>query len=122
MMVTDSDYKIEPYIIDNLIKSLYEDVVLVKFTKKDGTIREMYCTLLEDHLPEKEKEVIVESEYTVWQPTDKLNKAQDPWKASPEEPPKPKESIAVWDLEKNAWRSFRFDSIIGFNVGVKYET
>ena len=25
------------------------------------------------------------------------------------------ESLAVWDLEKDGWRSFRYDSIIGFS-------
>jgi hypothetical protein len=26
------------------------------------------------------------------------------------------EVLAVWDCEKNAWRSFRFDSIIEYSV------
>jgi hypothetical protein len=29
----------------------------------------------------------------------------------------PTDSLAVWDLEKNAWRSFRYDTVIS----VKFE-
>lgn len=56
----------------------------VTFTKKDGTERTMNCTLKEDLLPKS----IAESK------TKKSN-----------------ESIAVFDLEKNEWRAFRWDSI-----------
>lgn len=120
----DADFRLEEFINENMVKELYQGVVKVTFLKKDKTVREMVCTLMEDYLPEKEKEVIVESQYTLWQPTDKLGKAQDAWKAEPEpeEKPKAKESVAVWDLEKNAWRSFRFDSVISFQTGVDYAT
>jgi hypothetical protein len=29
--------------------------------------------------------------------------------------------IAVWDLEKEGWRSFRFDSVTGYTIGVNHE-
>ena len=67
--------------------------VTVLFKKKDGTTRTMHCTLKSDLLPtiEKKNEDVVVTE-----------KKQN------------QESIAIWDLEKKAWRSFRFDSIISY--------
>lgn len=73
--------------------------VMVEFTKVDGTIRKMLCTLAKTLIPEdaypktKETEVITEAETDVV-PT----------------------SCRVYDLEKQSWRSFRFDSIINFTV------
>jgi len=72
----------------NMLKA---QVLSVTFLKRDGTERTMRCTLKEDLLPKQE---------------DLENAVQ---KKKPSE-----ESIAVWDLEKEAWRSFRFDSIICF--------
>jgi hypothetical protein len=58
----------------------------VTFTKKDGTERVMKCTLREDVIVPYEKK------------TDK-NKVQN------------EDTLAVWDLDKKEWRSFRYDSI-----------
>lgn len=60
--------------------------VKVTFTKKDGSERVMNCSLQEN--------VVVPHEKT----TDRV-KEENP------------EVIAVWDLDKSAWRSFRLDSI-----------
>ena len=60
--------------------------VNVVFTKKDGTEREMKCTLQEG--------VVVPHEKTTERVKDENL-----------------ETLAVWDLDKNAWRSFRLDSI-----------
>jgi hypothetical protein len=59
------------------------------FRKQDGTERNMRCTLNEKDIPE-----------------DKRSKNTS--RKSPEN------SIAVYDLEKEDWRSFRFDSIKEF--------
>jgi hypothetical protein len=66
----------------------------VTFEKLDGTTREMRCTLLESEIPEEMK-------------PKNSGKAQS------------EESIAVFDLEKQAWRSFRYDSVrqIQFSIG-----
>lgn len=69
----------------SLISKLVQGEAKVTFTKKDGTERVMKCTLKEDVVP------AVESKET----TRKVNE----------------EVLAVWDLEKSAWRSFRIDSI-----------
>jgi len=68
--------------IRNLLRN---SVVTVTFAKADGTIRDMKCTLVEMLLPAQE---VKESQR----------------KHSPDACP-------VWDLEKKAWRSFRWDSI-----------
>ena len=68
--------------------------VNVTFTKKDGTERLMKCTLQEG--------VVVPHEKT----TERVKEENN-------------EILAVWDLDKNAWRSFRLDSIksVEFNIG-----
>lgn len=63
----------------------------VKFTKTDGTVREMICTLQESFTIPYEKK------------TDKQK-------------PENNDILAVWDVEKHAWRSFRVDSIISAEV------
>lgn len=76
---------------DLLLKFLHENIVEVSFTKVDGTHRDMLCTLKPDLIPES---YIDNTE----------SKKQ-----------KSLETICVWDLDKEGWRSFRVDSIIGFN-------
>jgi hypothetical protein len=63
----------------------------VKFTKTDGTIRNMRCTLRPDHLPAPS---VAESVLP------KTKREENP------------NIIAVWDIDKKDWRSFRVDSII----------
>jgi hypothetical protein len=72
--------------LEGLLKTNEVDLT---FTKKDGTIREMKCSLKESLLPVYEKK------------TDKVKT-------------KSEESLSVFDLEKKEWRSFRFDSITSF--------
>ncbi len=71
-----------------LISILKEHICKISFTKLDGTVRVMKCTLKEGLLP------IVSTDI-----------------------PKPKkktssEVIVVFDLEKKGWRSFRVDSYL----------
>ena len=68
--------------------ALYTGKTVVAFTKANGETREMICTLRPDLIPE--------------QPVSESTKA--PRKENPN-------VQAVWDLEKQAWRSFRFDSV-----------
>ena len=65
-----------------LIGKLKEGDVSVTFTKKDGSERVMKCALKEDVIPSVES-------------SKKENVGV----------------VVVWDTEKNAWRSFRMDSI-----------
>jgi hypothetical protein len=72
---------------------LHFGLVTVTFTKKDGSEREMVCTLDSARIPEE-----------------KLPKGSTRTKSE--------ESLAVFDVEKEEWRSFRWDSIvtIRFNI------
>lgn len=73
---------------------LQRETATLTFQKKDGTMRVMKASLREDHMPVFEKK------------TDTVRKTND-------------EVLSVVDLEKNEWRSFRFDSIkkIEFSLG-----
>lgn len=68
--------------------ALYSGKTVVSFTKANGEQREMLCTLRPDLIPP--------------QPVSENEKS--PRKENPD-------VQAVWDLEKEAWRSFRFDSV-----------
>jgi hypothetical protein len=76
---------------DYLKNLLREKTVQVVFIKKDGTERKMLCTLNADLLPAQ----------------------TDLEEAVQKKTPNP-DVLAVWDLEAQGWRSFRYDSIIGF--------
>ncbi|NDG31831.1 DUF2693 domain-containing protein [bacterium] len=81
--------------LKSLLKS---DIVNLTFRKNDGTMREMRCTLRDEYL--------IESKSTT-------------------EPKKPRkvseDSIAVIDLDKNEWRSFRYDSVKRVNFTIAQE-
>lgn len=78
---------------EDLKSSLRAQVGTVTFTKQNGDERIMRCTLQESVLPAQ-----TDLEETI------QKKA-------------PTDSLAVWDLDKNVWRSFRYDSVIS----VKFE-
>jgi hypothetical protein len=69
-----------------LVGLLRERDVTIVFTKKDGNERKMLCTLSESKIPTSFSTKITK-------------KSENP------------ESVAVFDLEKAGWRSFRFDSV-----------
>jgi len=70
--------------MESISQHLKENVVEVIFAKVNGDERVMRCTLMREYLPEQ---------------TDIEERAPR------------KDAVAVWDLEKGAWRSFRVDSI-----------
>ena len=75
---------------DDMKATLLKNVCDVRFTKVDGTTRDMRCTLKEDLLPEP---VASDTE---------INRNR-----------KPNDSVqVVWDLDKKAWRSCRIDSVL----------
>lgn len=65
---------------------LIESTVTVTFIKKDGSERVMVCTLNPSMLP------IIENK------TNKIKKPND-------------DTLSVFDIEKNSWRSFTYKSI-----------
>jgi hypothetical protein len=72
---------------------LQTGIANVTFVKKDGTERKLLCTLLPSELPAQ----------------------TDLEEAVQKKTPNP-EVLAVWDLENKGWRSFRYDSVLGFSV------
>ena len=62
---------------------LRNNICLVTFTKLDGTVRQMTCTLRPDIIPPTQGKSV---------PSDKV--------------------IAVWALDRTAWRSFRVDKVV----------
>ena len=62
-------------------------IINVQFTKKDGSLREMQCSLQEQYLPP----LMGDSETTT--------------KDNPD-------VLAVWDIDVKGWRSFRIDSVL----------
>ena len=70
----------------------------VTFTKVNGEIRNMTCTLAKDLLPEV-SETITTSIL--------LNETVKPRKVNTE-------AVKVWDLDAKGWRSFRIDSVTNF--------
>lgn len=70
-----------------LIGKLQNEKLQVTFTKKDGEKRVMNCTLMEGVVPKVEKK-----------------EGATERKVNPE-------VVAVWDLDKSAWRSFNVTSI-----------
>ena len=76
---------------ETLTELLNHNVCVVKFTKVNGEIREMPCTLSADHLPARDlKESRIRRE--------------------------PETSLSVWCTDQNAWRSFRLDNVISIRV------
>ncbi len=75
---------------------LQSEKVTLTFTKKDGNERKMICTLAENKIP-----------------SEKMPKNSGKSKSD--------DALAVFDIEKNDWRSFRWDSVkkIEFNLGEK---
>jgi hypothetical protein len=70
----------------------------VTFTKKDGETRVMKCTLEESAIPEEHR-------------PKPLAEGQAPRKRS-------EDSISVWDLNANGWRSFIYKNVTGVSITV----
>ena len=94
----DEDYKEQ---VQHVLRSGIADVF---FTKKDGTKRRMLCTTKESLIPEK-----AFGNPKDWNYPESLSetaRAKNP------------DIAVIWDLEKDAWRSFRYDSVISFATKV----
>ena len=80
-----------------LTVELHCGVVTVNFTKKDGTDRSMKCTLSTTEIPVAVQETLLEN--------------QEPTKTRKINP----DVRAVYDVEAQAWKSFRWDSVKSVN-------
>lgn len=80
-----------PEQIKNLLKTV-DTGITVTFTKADGSARTMKATLFSDLLPPKDSTATTKT----------IKESAD--------------AIRVYDLEKKAWRSFRYDSVISITT------
>jgi hypothetical protein len=83
---------------DKLENMLKNNIMLVTFTKNNGEDRLMRCTLQESYIIKKAAtdDNIVVVTATARKQSNSV--------------------IAVWDIDKNAWRSFRKDSVRLYEV------
>jgi hypothetical protein len=96
-------------IIRDWVKSLAQVTeVKVEFLKADGTLREMRCTLNPDKLPPPP---------VVTGPVDGIVKESKKTRKEPDP-----HSLRVFDLDKNEWRSFRFDRLQKIGAEISLET
>ena len=77
---------------ESMVDQLHRGICTVVFEKKDGSMREMHCTLHPDRLPERQQLTEV----------------------SP--PPHNPDTIRVFDTDLREWRSFRVDSVNSFTT------
>ncbi len=82
--------RMDPDWRDQVRNLLSASEATVVFEKLDGEMRTMRCTLIPEFLPEK-----LETPGEVGEGKEKN-----------------KDAVAVFDLDKQAWRSFRFDKLI----------
>lgn len=82
---------------EELRKELQEKIAYITFEKVDGSTRKMSCTLKEELLPPSSKDVTEEK---------KVRGINE-------------NILAVWDLDKGSWRSFRIDSIKDITYSTK---
>ena len=73
---------------EEIVETLKNGICTVTFTKVNGELREMPCTLKEGIVPVYERKTPVKE-------------AVD----------KESATLSVWCTDKNAWRSFRVDSV-----------
>ena len=93
----EADDQIKEQIREWVRGLLQNSAVTVTFTKADGTDRDMLCTLDGSRIPVSPvKPVSVDG---LVRESRKTKKAPDP------------HSIRVFDLQKQEWRSFRFDRL-----------
>lgn len=81
---------------DTILTALRAGIVNITFTKVNGDKREMRCTLEASKLPPQK-------------PVDETS-IKTKRKVNPD-------VVAVFDLDNEGWRSFRWDSITEFNTG-----
>ncbi len=78
---------------NTLQRLLKREVLEINFHKKDGSNRSMICSLKNEFLP-------------------KIEEKKETEKSKKENP----NTIAVWDIEKEAFRSFRIESLIDYKI------
>lgn len=89
-------------LVKKLIKIVINrSIVNLSFEKADGTVREMKGTTNFDFLPKETQDKLLSDEEE-----GKVRKQND-------------DVCIIFDLEKNEWRSFRFDRLIDLQADIK---
>ena len=83
---------------EEVISILNANVCNVSFTKRDGTKRDMVCTRKPSMLPKRKEE------------PSKTGSAN----------PRPENLVVVFDLDKDAWRSFDIETVLNVEVKEDY--
>jgi hypothetical protein len=81
---------------EEIVEKLKSNVCEVTFTKVNGEVRTMPCTLREDLVPKYERKTPVK-----------------------EATAKESATLSVWCIDKAAWRSFRVDSVTNVEINVE---
>jgi len=97
----EADDQVKEQIREWIKGLLQNSEINVTFTKADGTDRDMLCTLDHSRIP-----VSVAKPVPTTAPVDGIVRES----RKPRKEPDP-HSIRVFDLEKQEWRSFRFDRL-----------
>lgn len=92
---------------ENFINQLTKGPCTVVFTKVDGSVRRMPATLHHSLIPEDQTQPL--KGVDVNESSDKTRKVSE-------------DTVVCFDLEKQAWRSFRVDSVITFEPAMRVET
>lgn len=94
-------------IMRDWIKGLLRvSTITVQFTKADGTVRDMKCTLNPEQLPD----VVTTG------PVDGIVSESAKPKKAPDH-----ESLRVFDTDKKEWRSFRFDRLLKITAELTFD-
>lgn len=96
-------------VIRDWVRSLLQNgAVTVSFVKADGSIRDMNCTLDWEKIP------------TNKQPNGNATSVDGIVRESRQHREPDKHSLRVFDLEKQEWRSFRFDRLQKITATLKF--
>jgi hypothetical protein len=107
---TDTERKI---IRDWIRLLLQKTAARIDFVKSDGTVRQMRCTLDHDQIPPpppKTAPAVQASSGTVAEAIESVKPRKQP----------SDETLRVYDLDKQEWRSFRFDRLQNITVDVNF--
>ena len=111
---------------EDIVELLYNDVGIVTFTKADGTERVMECTLLQEILSERmmANNTGDEAKNIEWMKPVLEDSDSDSTKSVKEQLGEFEEkvklpnanTIAVYDIPSDGWRSFRLDSVKSISI------
>jgi hypothetical protein len=113
---------VERTVMRDWVRSMLQaGIVTVEFTKSDGSVREMQCTLNYTHIPIAA--IPASDLYTIENNSVTLIDGIKRKRTVKEDSAEPKEesTIRVYDIEAAGWRSFRYDRLRKISVTVDFQ-